>query len=224
MIRVPNLATRPLRNERLPAVLLGVALAGLLGLGVRHAFVLRELLPSRTAAVEGEVRAIQGELEALRAEAAALPPARPDPKALAEWRVIRSLVDRRVFSWSRLLARLEELMPPGVRLASVAPTVEDGRIGLEIAALGRTVADGFGLLKVLHQSGDFDEVVPSSVGGVPQGDEPIRYSMKYHPSRAPLTPSAASAAEGAAEPGDGAADEEGGGGPGEAADGEEAAR
>jgi len=53
MIRVPNLATRPLRNERLPAVLLGVALAGLLGLGVRHAFVLRELLPSRTAAVEG---------------------------------------------------------------------------------------------------------------------------------------------------------------------------
>ncbi len=100
MNRTPNLATRPLRNEKLPAVLLGLALAVLLAVSVKHLLVLRELLPGRTAAVEGEVRGLEQELLALRNEARSLPRPRPDPRALAEWQAIRGLVDRRAFSWA----------------------------------------------------------------------------------------------------------------------------
>jgi len=182
MIATPNLATRPLRNERLPVVLLGLALAGLLALTVKHALVLRQLLPSRTAAVEGEVRALEQELAALQAQGHSLPRAKPEPRVLAEWQAVRELVDKRSLSWTRLLARLEAVMPPGVKLASIAPNVKDGRITLEMAAVGRTTADGYGFLRVLQATEDFDEVVPSSVGEGSAGDGEIRYTMRYTPA------------------------------------------
>lgn len=198
--RTPNLATRPFRNERLPAVLMTLALAGLLGLSVKHALVLRELLPGRTAAVEGEVRALDRELQALRSEALSLPRPRPEARVLAEWQAIRGLVDQRAFSWALLLSRLEDVLPPGVKLASVAPTVKDGRITVEVGAVGRTVGDGFGFMKVLEASADFEDVVPSSVGQAVGGDGgEIHYKMKYTPAAPPppkASPEGAPAAEG----------------------------
>jgi len=186
--RTPNLATRPFRNERLPAVLMTLALVGLLGLSLKHALVLRELLPSRTAAVEGEVRALDRELRELRAEALSLPRPTPEARLLSEWQALRGLVDRRAFSWTRLLSRLEDVLPPGVKIASVAPTVKDGRITVEIGAVGRTVTDGFGFMKVLEAAADFEDVFPSSVGQTQSGDGgEIHYRMKYTPA-APLPP------------------------------------
>ena len=211
MSRTPNLATRPLRNERLPAVLLGLALAVLLAVSVEHLLVLRELLPSRTAAVEGEVRGLEQELLALRSEARSLPRPRPDPRVQAEWQVIRGLVDRRTFSWARLLARLEEILPSSVKLSSIAPLAKDEETWIEVTAVGRTITDGFDLLRVLQRAGEFDEVVPSSVGEGPTGDGEIRYSMKYTPSpeaspKPAADPSpAAEPAEEAATPSAGAA-------------------
>jgi Tfp pilus assembly protein PilN len=184
--RTPNLATRPFRNERLPALLMIVALVGLVGLSIKHALVLRGLLPSRTAAVEGEVRALDLELRELRAEAVSLPRPTPEARLLSEWQALRGLVDRRAFSWARLLSRLEDVLPPGVKLASVAPTVKDGRITVEIAAMGRTITDGFAFMKVLEAAADFEDVVPSSVGQAQGGDGgEIHYKMKYTPA-APL--------------------------------------
>lgn len=162
-------------------VLLGLALAGLLGLTVKHGLVARQLLPSRTAAVEGEVRSLEQELEALRAEERALPRAKPAPPVLAEWRALQELVDKRAFSWTRLLERLEAVLPAGVRLASIAPSVKEGQVTLEMAAVGRTIGEGLDFLKVLQGTPGFGEVVPSSVGEGPSGDGEIRYAMKYAP-------------------------------------------
>ena len=181
--RTPNLATRPLRNERLPAVLMTLALVGLLGLSIKHALVLRGLLPSRTAAVEGEVRALEQELRELRSEALTLPRPTPEARLLSEWQALRGLVDRRTFSWTRLLSRLEDVLPVGVKISSVAPTMNDGRITVEIAAVGRTITDGFGVMKVLEATPDFEEVVPSSVGQAQSGDDSeIHYKMTYTPA------------------------------------------
>jgi hypothetical protein len=99
-------------------------------------------------------------------------------------------------------------MPPGVKLTSIAPTVKDGRILLDMDAVGRTTSDGFGLLRVLQKAKDFDDVVPSSVGevvggaGAPDTGQ-IRYSMRYMPN-GPEGKATAPAAEGVAtepEPG-----------------------
>lgn len=200
--RTPNLATRPFRNERLPALVLGLALLGLLVLTVKHALFLREVLPGRTAVVEGEVRGLEQELVALRSEVRSLPRERPEAGALTEWRAIRSLVDQRVFSWARLLGRLEAVIPPNVRLMSIAPTVKDGQISLEISAVGRSLDDGFAFLNALQASPDFGDVVPSSVGEVTdQGGVrgEIRYTMSYHPDATPPAPLPGTADEGAAE-------------------------
>ena len=187
--RTPNLATRPFRNERLPAVLMTLALVVLLGLSVKHALVLRGLMPSRTAAVEGEVRALDQELRELRAEALSLPRPTPEARLVSEWQALRGLVDRRAFSWTRLLSRLESVLPPGVKIASVAPTVKDGRITVEIGAVGRTITDGFGFMKVLEAAADFEDVVPSRVGQTQDGDGgEIHYTMKYTPAAAPVPP------------------------------------
>ena len=92
-VRTPNLATRPFSNERLPALLMGLALVGLLVLSVKHAFVLGRLLPSRTAAVEGEVRSLERELLALRAEVGV--PAAGEARDLGRGRVGDDPVARR---------------------------------------------------------------------------------------------------------------------------------
>jgi Tfp pilus assembly protein PilN len=200
MNRTPNLASRPFRNERLPAVLLTLALVGLLGLSIKHALVLRGLLPSRTAAVEGEVRALDQELRELQSEAQTLPRPTPEARLVSEWQALRGLVDRRTFSWTRLLSRLEDVLPVGVKIASVAPTVKDGRITVEIAAVGRTITDGFGFMKVLEATPDFEDVVPSSVGDAQDGDGgEIRYRMKYTPATPPTPGPAPKEEESSAE-------------------------
>jgi len=200
LTRTPNLASRPFRNERLPAALMVLALIVLLGLSIKHAFVLRGLLPSRTAAVEGEVRALEQELRDLRSEALTLPRPTPEARLLSEWQALRGLVDRRAFSWTRLLSRLEDVLPAGVKISSVAPTMKDGRITVEIAAVGRTITDGFGFMKVLEATADFDDVVPSSVGDATGGDGgEIHYRMKYTPAAPPPPKPAPEGAAAAAE-------------------------
>ncbi|HVQ30844.1 MAG TPA: hypothetical protein VMV21_14740 [Vicinamibacteria bacterium] len=183
---------------------MALALVALLGLSIKHALVLRGLLPSRTAAVEGEVRALEQELRDLRSEALTLPTPTPEARLLSEWQALRGLVDRRAFSWTRLLSRLEDVLPAGVKISSVAPTVKDGRITVEIAAVGRTITDGFGFMKVLEATPDFEDVVPSSVGDAHEGEGgEIHYRMKYTPApQTPPTPApeAAGAEAAAAEP------------------------
>ena len=98
MSRPLNLASRPFRNERLPTVLLAVGCVALLGLGVRHALAARDLLPERTAGVDGELVALEEEVARLRSEAARLRTRSASTEALREWAVVRDLVDRRAFS------------------------------------------------------------------------------------------------------------------------------
>jgi hypothetical protein len=182
MTRTPNLATRPFVNERLPALLMVLALVALGGVTVQHAFVLSRLLPSRTAVVESEVRSLERELAALREEGASLPRPTPEARVLTEWEAI-------VFSWALLFARLEDVLPPGIRLASIAPTTKDGRTMVEIGAVGRTITDGFEFMKALEASADFGDVIPSSVGQVDSGEGggQIQYRMQYTPT-APRSP------------------------------------
>lgn len=181
-----NLASHPLRNERLPALLLGLAAVVLLGLTVRHAFVIRGLLPSRTSALHREVEAQDAEASRLRTEVATLRGPKPDPTAVKQWALVKGLVDRRAFSWTDLFDRLEEVLPPGVRLLSVAPVVRDGELRLELQALARSGEDALQFLGVLQKRPEFAD---ANVLGLDDGDEgtEVTYSMKYVPSARPAS-------------------------------------
>ena len=175
-----NLARRPLRNERLPTLLLAAGCAVLLVVSIGHALAARDLLPERTAAVDGELVSLEKKVAELRRESAALKGRSASPGQLKEWSAVRTLVDHRTFSWAALFASLEEVMPPDVRLVSVVPTDRRGRIELDLRAIGRTVASGHGFLDVLQEQEEFREPFLSSVADTDAGVE-LELTVGYTP-------------------------------------------
>jgi Tfp pilus assembly protein PilN len=175
-----NLATRPFRNERLPTLLLWGALAVLLGLSVKQGLVVAGLLSARSVALEREVRALDAEADALRAERAGLRAPNPDPASLRQWSLVSNLVDRRAFSWTDLLARLEQVLPPGVHLVSIAPTIQRGQVALDFNAIARTTEEGLELVKALQARKDFADVFLTGLDKGREGSE-LGISLRYVP-------------------------------------------
>jgi len=196
-----NLARQPFTNDRLPTLVLGLGCVLLLGLSVRHGMAAWQLLPSKTAAVDGELVALEQEARDLREKALDLRERSAPEDSLREWAAVRALVDRRAFSWSKLLACLEETMPPSVRLRQVTPGGDSGPVEVRLTAVARTVEDGLAFLAALRARPEFADAFLGSLSESQNGIE-LQYTMRYAP-RAPATPSAEArgAGEGAAAPG-----------------------
>ena len=179
-----NLAREPLRNERLPTLLLAVGCAVLLGVSAHHALVARDLLPERTSGVDGELVRLEQELAQLRRESEELKGRSASAETLQEWAAVRALVYQRAFSWSGLLGSLEEVTPADVRLTSIAPAGSEGEVELQLRAVGRTVEAGLGFLEVLQGREEFREPFLESVAETDDGVE-FEYSVGYVPAAAP---------------------------------------
>lgn len=177
-MRPLNLATQPFRNEKTPVILLGVAAVAILGLTVQHALILRTLLPGRTSGTRQEASALDAESNRLREEARALRVPRAEPAGMAEWGLIKDLVDRRAFSWTLLFAHLESVLPYGVRLVSIAPTVRKGTVAIDVEAEARRPEDAREFVRRLEGREEFDDVYLRG-----EGEEgKVRFTMKYRPS------------------------------------------
>jgi Tfp pilus assembly protein PilN len=202
-----NLASRPFRNERLPALLFGLGLAALLALTVQHALTLARLRPGRGTPLEQEVARLEQETRRLRSEAASLRVPDPDPRAVPRWALLKELVDRRALRWTELLSAFEQALPGSVRLVSLAPEVKAGRVELELVLQARSSGEGLDVLRVLDERPEFDEVYPVSFELRDSGEQ-VRYSMRYVP--APAAPAEASSEPeaGQGEPGGEAAQDE----------------
>ena len=137
----------------------------LAALTVRHAFLVRALLPGRTSALHDEVTRLDAEATRLRAEQESLRGIAPDPKALARWLVVKDLVDRRAFSWTNLFARLEERIPDGARLVSITPKVTRGEIVLDVQAMVRSPEVGWQFVRTLdHILKMKDQAIVCNIG------------------------------------------------------------
>jgi len=184
-----NLARRPFRNERLPTLVLAAACLALAAATVRHALVARDLAPGRARDVASEVVANEREIETLRAESAALRRLGAPPEALKEWAAVKTLVDRRMFSWTGLFAALEQALPPGVKLVSISPQEEGGGTQLALAAVGRGNEDALALLKSLQSHEEFDGAFLNGWGEGPAGVDiscTVLYAPKSRPKASPL--------------------------------------
>lgn len=201
-MRPLNFATEPFRNQTLPAVLFGAAAVVLVAVTAYHAFVVRGLLPARTSKVHQEVAALEAEVERLRTEARGLKAPTPDKGVLAEWNVLKDLVDRRTFSWTGLFARLEQVLPRDVRLVSITPDVKQGQVALEVVAVARPAQAGLSLVGVLEGRGEFEDVYPESVSEQDGGAAEFHYTMRYLPGVAGEPVPAAATEEPAEEPTD----------------------
>lgn len=175
-----NLARRPFRNDRLPTLALALGCLLLLVVSVRQALAVRALLPGRAGKVDAELVKLDAEVARLRAQAADLRQETAPPATLREWTAVRDLVDRRTFSWSALLACLEETMPAGVRLRSIAPGGGAGRLEVRLEAVGRTEADAYAFLAALQKRREFAKAFLNSLAQTPDGVA-LSYTMQYAP-------------------------------------------
>lgn len=180
-----NLATRPFRNERLPALLLALGFTVAGAITIKQAVAIRALMPGRTSGLARQVLELEEERSRLRAESGRLRAPQPAPTAVAQWALLKELVDRRTFSWSGLFAVLEETLPKGVRVLSIAPGTEKGQMRLELSAVARTNEDALELIRALEDRPEFDDVVPRARTGELDGQLGFRISMRYTPQDRP---------------------------------------
>lgn len=180
MIGTLNLATRAFRNDRVPTTLLWGALAVLALLSVWHGVAVARLLSTHATSLDREVASLDAEAEALRKERGDLVEAPPDPATLRQWTLVANLVDRRAFAWTELLARLEEVLPPGVHLTSIAPAIRKGEVVLDFDAVARNEDDAWEFVKALQARKDFADVFASRFGIGQDGPE-VHISLKFLP-------------------------------------------
>jgi Tfp pilus assembly protein PilN len=87
-------------------------------------------------------------------------------------------VDQRAFSWTGLLGVLEEVLPAGVRLISIAPSVKEGQLHLDLSAVARKAEYGFDFMRALQERKEFQDVNLLGVGEGVEGAE-LTFSMRY---------------------------------------------
>jgi Tfp pilus assembly protein PilN len=74
-----------------------------------------------------------------------------------------SLIDRRTFSWTELLNQFQSTLPPDVRIAGVAPQIDqDGRRLVQISVFSRRVEDVEAFMDALEKTGAFSGVLSRS--------------------------------------------------------------
>lgn len=186
-----NLASLPFRNERLPGLLVALALFGLVALTARHAVLLRQILPSRTSERHGQIAELEQRLAELRRQGADLRRPDPDKATLQRWTSVKDLVDRRAFAWTLLLERLEATLPRGVRLVSIAPAWEEGEVKLALQAVASSSEQGFAFVEALEERPEFEDVLPTTKTPTERGVS-FAYTMRYlgrsAPAAAPPAP------------------------------------
>jgi Tfp pilus assembly protein PilN len=157
-----NLSTRPFYNERRVHLALGVIAALVVAFAVFNVveFI---TLSGREAQLGGDVAAAEARVRQLGDETQRL--RRSVNKAELEEVTLEAhganaLIDRRVFSWTRLFTQLETTLPDDVRILSVAPRLDTGgQLTIGLAVVGRRPEDIDAFVEKLEGSGAFAGVL-----------------------------------------------------------------
>lgn len=156
-----NLATRPFYNDR--AVHLALAAVGLAVAAVLLSGGLRLVELSRThRALTMQAEAAEREAAAVSAQAArherAVPADGPEASNAAAEEVKR-LIAARLFSWTAFFNVIERTLPSGVMLTAVRPDADERGTSIDLAVIGRTVADVEEFIRRLEATGRFRDVL-----------------------------------------------------------------
>ncbi len=166
MIAKLNLASQPFRNRTLPwTVAVAVAAASLVALF----FIVSESRQTGAQAdrAENDLRSLRQENAVLKAQAAEVKQSVP-PDQLKVLEAAHLLVDRKTFSWSKLLADLESSLPSSVRVSrigvrEVSRRGAQRRAELDLTVVGRTPTDVTGMISEMNRGGIFSAVPASEV-------------------------------------------------------------
>jgi Tfp pilus assembly protein PilN len=202
-----NLASKPYNNRVLPWVLtfaiLFVSLVGLI-----FVVQLTSSARSETAKREAELNNLKHTEQALlnKAEAVKKSLTIPQQQALG---AAHLLIDRKTFSWSRLLADLEASLPDNVRVSSIAvrgvTTQGDQTIAdLDLNVFSTTPNTVIEMIKKMKHEGIFDAYLQSQNLQKGRGEGGTEYELKvvYQPRAGYATESIAEVQHQSAETGE----------------------
>jgi Tfp pilus assembly protein PilN len=155
-----NLATNPLKTHRrffAGATLVGM-LAGLVLLVLSwHVYNVRRA----EMKLREQVAQYQEEMVRLRQERRGMEEffARPENTGLhGRAAFLNTLIDQRSFNWTQMFIDLEKLLPPGVRVVSIAPKLEQGGVSVKLT-IGTNSEEGkLRFLRALESSKVFSGI------------------------------------------------------------------
>ena len=156
-----NLATRPFYNDR--AVHLALAAVGLVAVAVLVVGGARLVELSRThRALTLQAETAERETATVSAQTARHERAAPAGALEALGRAageVNRLVERRLFSWTAFFNLIEQTLPSDVMLTAVRPDAGDRGTSIDLAVIGRTVADIEEFIRRLERTGAFADVL-----------------------------------------------------------------
>lgn len=155
-----NLATAPLENNRrfiLGAVLLGVAGLAALGWLGRAAYLgwreNRDLRADK-ARLETEITQLRNQRRDL-AQFFNQPDTR---KVLDRAEFLNALIQQRSFPWTQIFMDLERLLPAGVRVISISPVMDEGRVEVRLTVGAGSDETKIKFLQTLEKAGEFSRL------------------------------------------------------------------
>ena len=176
-----NLASQPFRNRTLPWTVAVVVFAVSL---VALVFIVGAAREARGKAdrVAEDVQKYRRETESVKERAAQLVKS-VSPEDLRSLEAAQTLVDRKRFSWSQLLADLESVLSSDVRVTriSVREVAQVGgqmRADLDLAVVGRNPADVIDMIEQMRRTGVFNAVPVSENPRQGRGEAGFEWSLR----------------------------------------------
>lgn len=155
-----NLSTSPRANHR--PFLAAAATIGVVGL-LALAILSRAAIRSWRANLElrTEVARLETEIRQQRQQQQSLENHFRSPQAqqtLDRSAFLNSLIDQRAFPWTKIFMDLEQILPPGVRVVTIAPKLENGRALVELTIGAATDEGKIKFLESLEKSPVFSGI------------------------------------------------------------------
>lgn len=155
-----NLASKPLENNR--RFISGAGVLGVVGI-VAFAFLSMHAYKSwrSNTSLRAEIAGYQTRIAALQKQQQELAeyfkaPQMRDDVDRADF--LNSLIEQRSFPWTKVFMDLEQTLPPGVRIISIAPKMQKGHVEITLVVGALDDVGKLKFLKALEESKAFSGV------------------------------------------------------------------
>lgn len=155
-----NLASQPYEDARQFWMRWGTAVGavGLLTLVLLAADITGWLNARRDRAAIAEKRAMIAQRDQLRANAERILNLPENRSTRDQSQFMNDLIERKAFSWTRVLENLEKVMPPRVHLIAINPQLdEDNQLGLKMTVAGDSRDRAIELARRMEESRRFSQ-------------------------------------------------------------------
>jgi type IV pilus assembly protein PilN len=155
-----NLASQPYEDARQFWKRWGTAVgvAGLLTLVLLTLDVTGWVNARRDRAAIAEKQAMIADRDRIRADAERILNLPENRTTRDQSQFLNELIERKAFSWTRVLENLEKVMPPHVHLMSISPQLdEDNQLGLKLTVAGDSRDRALELARRMEESRRFSQ-------------------------------------------------------------------